>query len=141
MRFAVAITIVVLGVTSAVESSKAADAPIELTINPEARVSVVRGGAVPPAKACGQAIDLPVKITNQGFVTAPLEARLVDSIPAGVGLEFSAEPLKGVREEHRVLRVTLKNPGTVDITIAFRAKNDIPDLGGRNSVHLLVRCS
>jgi hypothetical protein len=27
-----------------------------------------------------------------------------------------------------------------DVTVAFRAKNDISDLGGRDRVHFLVRC-
>lgn len=122
------------------EADKPTDAPIKITINPEARVSVIRAGELPPAAVCGQAMELSVKIVNQGFVTAPLEATLVDSIPAGVRVEFSAKPLTGMREEHRVLLVTLEKPEYLDITVAFRAKNDIPDLGGRDRIHLLLRC-
>lgn len=122
------------------ETSASSEAPIKITINPQARVSVSRGGELPPAAACGHAMELPVKIVNQGFVTTSLEASLVDSVPESIGLEFPMEPLKGTREERRILRVTLKKPGLLDITIAFRARNDISDLGGRDRIHLLIRC-
>jgi cell division septation protein DedD len=48
------------------------DAPIKITINPEARVSVALAGQLPPPTPCGIASDLPVKVVNQGFVTAQL---------------------------------------------------------------------
>ncbi|MGH8236160.1 MAG: hypothetical protein ACREXP_03955 [Steroidobacteraceae bacterium] len=76
-------------------ASRSSDAPIQITINPEARVSVARGGALPPAVACWDAMELAVRIVNHGFVTASLQASLVGSVPNGVALEFSAEPLKG----------------------------------------------
>jgi hypothetical protein len=115
-------------------------APITVTINPEARVSVARGEIAPSPAICGQAMDWVVRIVNDGFVTAPLLATLVGSVPAGVTLDFSEEPLKGVPEERRVLRMTLTRPGLLDITISFRAKNGNPDLGGRDRVHFLVSC-
>lgn len=115
-------------------------ATLTITINPEARVSVMRTGELPAAVECGKALEVPVAIANQGMVTAPLEASLVGSVPEGVVLEFSAEPLKGTAEERRALRLTLTKAPLVDVTVAFRAKNDIPDLGGRDRVHLLVRC-
>jgi len=116
------------------------DAPITVTINPEARFSVSWTGGPLPAAVCGQPIQLPVRIVNQGFVTAVVEAILVDSIPEGTNIDFSVEPLTGVREERRVLNLTLHHPGREDLTIAFRAKNDIPNLGGRDRVHFLARC-
>ena len=111
-----------------------------MTINPEARVSVAMVGAVPPAVTCGSALELPVEVVNQGFVTAPLEVALVGNVPAGVTAYLDSEPLKGVPTESRVLRVTLMQPGQTDITVAFRARNEIPDLGGRDRVHFLVEC-
>lgn len=123
------------------ESAPAAnDAPIQIAINPETRVSVTRGGNVPPPAACGRPIELPVKITNRGFLTAPLEATLVDNVPAGVSIEFAPKPLSGAVDEMRSLRVTLRKAELVDVTVSFRAKNDIPDLGGRDRIHLLLRC-
>jgi hypothetical protein len=115
------------------------DPPIKITINPEARVSVTLAGALPPAAACGTAADLVVAIVNQGFVTSRLEAELVGA-PAGVTLDFHPEPLKGIPEELRIMHITLTNPGATDLTIAFRAHNEIPDLGGRDHVHFLLRC-
>jgi hypothetical protein len=114
---------------------------ITITINPEARVSASRSGEPQKAIPCEHPMELPVKIINHGFVTASLEVSFVDSIPHGISLVFSAEPLKGIKEEHRSLRVTMKEPGIADVTIAFRAKNDISDLGGRDRIHLLLRCT
>jgi hypothetical protein len=116
------------------------DAPIKITINPEARVSVVLAGELPPPAPCGMAANLPVKIVNQGFVTAQLEAALVDNAPAGVTLDFHPAPLKGVPEELLALRLVLAHPGPMDLTIAFKARNEIPDLGGRDRVHFLMTC-
>jgi hypothetical protein len=116
------------------------DPPIKITINPEARVSAVMAGALPSPAPCGTAIDLPVKIVNQGFVTSQLEAAVVGDVPPGVTLDFHPAPLKGAPEELRMLHLTLTKPGTVDLTLAFRAHNEIPDLGGRDRVHFLLRC-
>lgn len=124
----------------ATHSAAPNDAPIVITINPETRVSVTRGGNVPPPAACGRPIELPVKIVNHGFLTAPLEATLVDNIPPGVSIEFAPQPLSGAVDEMRSLQVTVSKPELVDITISFRPKNDIPDLGGRDRIHLLLRC-
>jgi hypothetical protein len=117
-----------------------AEAPIKIAINPEVRVSVSRGGELPPAVACGEALEVPVSIVNQGFLTALLEATLVDSIPEGASVLFSPEPLTGAREERRTLEITLTTPGLVDVTVAFRAKRDISDLGGRDRIHFLIEC-
>jgi len=116
------------------------DPPIKITINPEARVSVVLAGASPSPAPCGKAVDWPVKIVNQGFVTSQLEAEIVGDVPPGVTLDFHPAPLKGVPEEVRVLHLTLAKPGVIDLTHAFRAHNEIPDLGGRDRVHFLLRC-
>lgn len=122
------------------QSAPADAATLTVTINPEARVSVKRTGELPPAVACGRALQVPVAIVNQGRVTTTLEASLVDSVPNGVELKFSSDPLQGTPEESRALQLTLTSEALVDVTIAFRAKHDIPDLGGRDRTHLLVRC-
>jgi hypothetical protein len=129
-----------VGIAVTALSSAAAEPPIVLTINPEARVSVVMAGALPPAVPCGSALDLNVKVVNQGFVTASLEAALVGNAPAGVTLHLDPEPLKGIPEESRILRVTLTHRGQTDLTVAFRAHNEIPDLDGRDRIHFLVEC-
>jgi hypothetical protein len=114
--------------------------PITITINPEARVSVVLTGPMPAPVACGSATDFSIRILNQGFVTSRLEAAFVGDVPEGVSLDFQPARLKGVREEVRHLRIILTKPGSIDLTIAFRADSEIPDLGGRDRVHFLMRC-
>ena len=116
------------------------EAPIQITINPEARVSVALAGTLPDPVPCGTAADFSVKILNQGFVTSRLEAEFVGGTPAGVNLDFHPAPLKGVREEIRHLRITLTKPDPTDLTITFKAHNEIPDLGGRDRVHFVMHC-
>ena len=117
------------------------EAPIQITINPEARVSVALAGALPQPVPCGTAVDFSVKILNQGFITSRLEAELVRNTPVDVNLDFHPEPLKGVREELRHLRITLTRPDPTDLTIAFRAHNEAPDLGGRDRIHFVMHCA
>jgi hypothetical protein len=121
------------------EAASPNDPPIKITINPEARVSVVLAGALPPPALCGEAAELLVTILNQGFVTSRLEADLVGG-PDSVRLDFHPEPLRGVPKELRKLHVTLTQPGPVDLTIAFKTRDEIPDLGGRDRIHFLMRC-
>jgi len=122
------------------ETVSASDAPIKITINPEARISVVLAGALPRPVACGTPVDFQVKIVNRAFLTARLEAEFVGDAPTGVSLEFHPARLKGTRVEFRNLRITLTKPDPADLTVAFRALNEIPDLGGRDRVHFLMHC-
>ena len=122
-------------------ASDSHDALIRIVINPETRISVSRVGELPSTVACGKPLILPVEIINQGFVTAPLEASVVDGASQDISLEFPTQPLTGRDEERRILRVTLRKPGASDITVAFRARRGFPDLGGRDRIHLLLRCS
>jgi len=115
-------------------------APISITINPESRVSVALVGPLPPSAQCGTAIGLSVKIINQDFVTALLEAELVGDTPRSVTIDFRPEPLKGLPEEFRRLYVTLTQPGPADITVSFRARHGARDLGGRDRIHFLMHC-
>ncbi len=122
------------------ESVSPTDPPITITINPEARVSVTLAGALPPPVACGTAAEFRVKVINQGFVTSRLEAQFVGSTPVGAKLTVDPQPLKGVPEELRDLRITLTTPGPTDVTVSFRTHNNTPDLGGRDRVHFLMSC-
>jgi hypothetical protein len=84
---------------------------------------------------------VPVLIVNQSAVSFELQASLVYPVLNSIELEFSAERLRGVAEERRVLKVIMHAPGIVDITVAFRPKNDMSDLGGRDQTHFLLRCA
>lgn len=115
-------------------------APIEISINPEARVSVALGAPMPAHNVCRRPIALPIRIINDSFITASLEARLVGNVPSGVTLGFHSAPLSGKSEERRQITIILTQPETKDLTISFKAHNDIPDLGGRDRVHFLIKC-
>ena len=114
--------------------------PIEIRINPEARVSASVTGAWPTAVSCGAPVEIPVEITNQGYVTARLEARLMNDPVTDATLDFHPEPLTGAPQETRMLRITLTKPGPTDLTIAFRSHNEVPDLGARDRIHILMHC-
>lgn len=114
--------------------------PIVITINPEARVSVTGGGALYRSQLCERPVELPVSIVNTGSVTTLLQARLVGSTPEGSSVTFLGGKLNGARQEQRMLRLTLRGSGFVEVTIAFRAKDDLADLDGRDRIHLLLEC-
>jgi hypothetical protein len=120
-------------------SAQAPDCPIVITINPEGRVSAVIVGSLPPPAPYGAPVDLPVAVVNQGFSTGRLEARLVGIPAAAATLDFHPEPLKGAPLERRMLRITLTGGAPADLTIAFSLRNESPDLGGRDRVHMLLR--
>lgn len=113
---------------------------IVVTVNPEARVSVVGHGLTYRSLPCHKPIDLPVKIINLGFVTAPLVVRLVEGAPSVRGVTLLGDSLTGAREENRLLRLSLDDVGFIDLTVAFSAQHDIEDLDGRSRVHLLLEC-
>lgn len=140
VRCAVLIAVPAFTLVEAQDKTVLQQAPIQITINPEARVSVALAGSLPDPVSCGTAVDFAVKIMNQGFITSRLEAEFVGDTPAGVTLDFRPEPLKGVREELRHLRITLTRPDPADLTIAFKAHNEVPDLGGRDRIHFVMHC-
>jgi hypothetical protein len=153
MRAVVTLTALFVGVTVATagyglyahlhhdkEAVAQIEAPIEIKINPESRVSASITGPWPPPARCGTAASIPLEILNQGFLTARLEAQLADVPPRGVSLELQPEPLTGVAEETRVLKITMAQPGPADVTIAFKAHDGASDLGGRDRIHVLMQC-
>jgi hypothetical protein len=81
-----------------------------------------------------------VQILNEGFVTAPLEAEVIGNRAPWVTVELTVEPLKGVAQELRKLRVTVFQPRVADVTVVFRLRNEIPDFGGKDRIHFLLTC-
>jgi hypothetical protein len=59
--------------------------------------------------------------------------------PENAMLGFHREPLKGVPEEMRTLRITLTKSTPIDLTTAFRVQNEFADLGGRDLIYFLIR--
>jgi hypothetical protein len=122
-----------------IPSARAADAIITLTINPEARLSATVIGTVPATIPCARPITLPISVINQAFVTASLEAVVVDGDDT-VTLDFTPDRLTGASRENRNLHLIVSTTELVDITLAFKIQGDVPDLGGRDRIHFLMRC-
>src|SRR5687767_1872692 len=110
-------------------STLPSDAQFVVTINPEARVSVVLGVPLPPPAPCGSAMELRVTVINQGFVTAPLRAAIVGEGAQYVALHMDRTKLSGEAKDKRVIRLTLLKPELLDVTIAFGIDNNTEDLG------------
>src|SRR5690349_300558 len=83
------------------------DRAVTLTINPEARISVTRDDRMAFPSTCKREVSFRVHVVNQGYVTERIVASLIDPAPKSVSVKFSAEPLKGIRNEYRILGVTL----------------------------------
>lgn len=110
---------------------------VEVTVNPEARVSVARTRIeIPPI--IEETLTLSVGITNEGMVTATLEASLVGDTPAGAALDFAHE-LSGEARDATTVHVRIPGACVADITVAFRLSKEAPELGGRDRVSLLAR--
>jgi len=115
------------------------DPQVMITINPEGRVTAAIEGALPSSAPCDVPIEIGVEIVNQGFATARLEAQLVGNPPASARIDFHPEPLRGVPHETRTLRITLTSVAPTDMTIAFGLHGQVPDLGGLDRIHVLMR--
>lgn len=114
--------------------------PVIVTINAEARVSVTVANKLYRRQPCNGAIAVPITIINVGSVTALLEAHVIDGLPGVDKVSVSGGRLSGAREELRALHLPLTASGFIDITLSFRIEDDIADLGGRDRVHLLLKC-
>jgi hypothetical protein len=122
-------------------TSAPSDAQIVVTINPEARVSAVLGAPLPAPAACGSATALNVRVINQGFVTAALRASIIGDGVSSVALQMESGKLSGESNDSRTLHLITLGPDPVDVTVAFRIDKNIGDLGGRDRIHLLLRCN
>jgi len=140
----------------------------QVTINPEARVSVLRGAARPVLVQGGWKNFL-VKVNNQAGITAPLEVYGENMAPlfhasgnephASAGHQLSAgqvanrflegdiyrnrpmqEHLSGIGLEYVILQLYSRDTGTREASIAFRAGQGTEDLAFRNSIAVLFKC-
>lgn len=115
---------------------------IEVTINPEARVSVLRTGASLPSFACGAAEPVLVRVINQGHITSNLEMRpLAESETSMVTLGQLTPHLSGAAVEYRLLTLTVDAVHPIDFTLTVNAGPGTDDLGLRSRLSLMVKCS
>jgi hypothetical protein len=114
---------------------------IEVTINPEARVSVRRTAAPVPLFACGTAEPLLIRIVNQGRVSSNFNIRLLQETDANmVVLQPITPHLAGATVEYRSLIMTVGTVRPVDLTLVADAGPGTDDLGLRSQLPLIVKC-
>jgi hypothetical protein len=116
-------------------------APIEITINPEARVSISRTATALPNCTLGKRELWLMRIVNQGRVSSTLNLRLLGDEERLVELEQITPQLVGASVEYRVLLLTVIAARPIDLTIAADAGPGTDDLGLRSQLVLLLRCS
>ncbi|MBB5788432.1 hypothetical protein [Jiangella mangrovi] len=112
-------------------------APIAVTINPEARVSVARTATQIGALAPGEWHTVDVTIVNDGYVTGPLAIES-DPVP-GVELDLPVHVLTGEPRQEGGFRVRFGAPATVDVTLTFRALAALGGLAQHSTISLLLR--
>ena len=131
-----------LNQTEEVDRLIASKATIEVTINPEARVSASRTGARLPSFTCGVAEPLLVRIVNLGHVSSVLNAQLVGgSVTGKVSLGQISPHLSGASVEYRLVMLRLSSLQPLDLSIAIDAGPGTDDLSLRSQFSLLLRCS
>ena len=113
------------------------DAPIAVTINPEARVNVARTtapiGRLTPAE--WHTID--ITLVNDGFVTGPLA---IETTPIrGIDLDLPLHELTGEHRQDLAFRVHFEAPAVVDVPLTFRALAALGGLATHSTLNLLLR--
>jgi hypothetical protein len=128
--------------TEGIDRLAASKAAIEVTINPEARVSAGQTGARLPSFTCGIEEPLLIRIVNSGHVSSVLNAHLLgESTPGKVSLGPISPHLSGASVEYRLLMLTLNSLQPLDLSIAIDAGPGTDDLSLRSQFSLLLRCS
>jgi hypothetical protein len=113
------------------------DAPLAVTINPEARVNVARTTAPIGSLTPGEWHTIEIAVVNDGFVTGPLA---VEADPVrGVELELPRHELTGEHRQDANFRIRFGTAETVDLTLTFRALAALGGLANHSTVSMLLR--
>jgi hypothetical protein len=113
------------------------DAPLAVTINPEARVNVARTTAPIGELKPGTWHTIEVAVVNDGFVTGPLA---VEADPVrGVELDLPVLELTGDHRQATGFRIRFETVDVVDLTLTFRALSALGGLATHSTVSLLLR--
>jgi hypothetical protein len=122
-------------------------AQIKVTINPEGRVTAYRTMVQIPEIHCGTASNWLVRISNSGYVTAPLSVRVKNGplnpamVPdAAAAFSLPNTKLTGARVEYQVMHLAFDQPTQVDATLVFAVGPATSDLGSRAEVPVLIKC-
>jgi hypothetical protein len=112
---------------------------IEITINPEARVSARRVARALTMPTCNDSVSWLVRIVNQGALTSRINADVIGT--SAIKLEsLDGGRLTGAAVEYRTLRLRMTGADLADATLVFNAGPGTWDLGGRSGVPILLRC-
>lgn len=112
------------------------EAPIAVTINPEARVSVVRTKTPIGDPKPGEWHTIPITVINQGFVAGALS---IEADPVyGTQLDLPVHDLTGETHQDGAFRVRL-DTSAVDLTLTFRALSALGGLANHSTIHFLIR--
>ncbi len=145
------------GQVGQVDKILAAKALLEIRINPESRVKVLRGPALAELNQGHERLFL-IRILNEGGVTAPLRLsgpNLAPEIGQDIPVERnrwlrayllpdagSNKPprLTGAALEYLVIALSTREMGLRDATLAFDVGQGTQDLGFRGECAILFRC-
>ena len=111
---------------------------IQVTVNPEARVSAVRANDLRRWTDESGTLRLPVLIHNQANVTMTLVAFLIAPTPETVTMNFGPHRLDGSGQQSHTLAIVHRSKDPVDVTLGFQLEHLSPDLGGRNIIHFVT---
>jgi hypothetical protein len=125
----------------AIDEIVASKAAIEITINPEARVSVRRTSAHLPLFACNVGEPLLIRVINQGRVSSNLNMRLLEDVGRKTATLEPIKPrLSGGEVEYRLLVMTVSTVHPIDLTLVADAGPGTDDLALRSQLPLIVKC-
>jgi hypothetical protein len=113
-------------------------AGITLSVNPEARVYAALHEPTVQHTRPDTVCDVPVAIHNIGLVTASVAATLLEPADGSVRLLWNARPLSGDETERRSLGIVTRRTGFLEVTVSFCLPFELPDLGGRDRVRLVL---
>jgi hypothetical protein len=126
---------------SAIEKVLAKKVPIEVTINPEARISARRTGAPLPAAQCGTYSTWLIRIVNEGYVTAPLFVHVTaNPATSAVTLRNTQTNLTGGDLEYRPLSLRIEASQPIEVVFLFSAVEGATQLGRQPRLPVLVTC-
>lgn len=128
--------------TSTLDQFLRSNAQLEININPEARLSVIRTNAAAPKTACEKSNYWLIRVENQGFVTAPLTVTPADPFTEKwIEISYTRSPLTGAAVEYRILKFRSTAPGSVELSLRFDVGPGTYDLGNRSQMPILLLCN
>ena len=115
----------------------AVDAALQVTISPEARVSVQPVEPLGPLPDCDRPVEIAVAVDNQLEAPTPL---IVAADPARL-VGPSRFQLSGARTQRIGLKLAVRAGEAIEIRLGFDAGPGTGDLAWRSEANLLLQCA